>query len=477
MRKKIVLSSNKRWGLILACALIGVNLLTIVCIQESYAGHSSRATGQPYNSEPTQHHTPPGGEIPAAKHLDIGVNLFSYITNIVLGQQEKDFLRQNKNVEAVYFDKVPEGIRKVESYSLAVMLTDQLESTGAFKSVSMRPGDTEVHDLIITGKIAQSTGNVFRVLFCVEDSAGKEWVYDYGLFDQYHPQLYEQKNAEDPYFFLFERFTKQLLHHISTINPKYFKKLARVTDMKYAASLSPSIFSSYISVDTSGHYRLTGMPADNDPFWTFAMKCRDEESRIVTDGFGGFYTSTHAKVYPQYFDWRHEYGSSRIEYEKLRQEIQRDMERGRNEGMMEEMQERMGKLLPVIINGGNIKESVISTTTTEGIRYLTSGMAIDESGNLYFDRDKTLEGNPKFEEYRRKARLKGEQAAAYQNHMVKQSEAFSSAADPISIRLFQENIELEGTVNEKFSAFRKKMEAVYREQTGGIHAKAAPTGV
>lgn len=479
------------WLTVIKMRMVGGSLMLILagfitsgCVQTNGTGQGDRELAPQYNTGAPELYGSPTGDISAAKQLDIGVNLFEYGPEVVVGAKEKEFQKQNKNVEVVYLHKVPEPIRRVESYALAVMLQNKLESTGAFKSVSLRPGETNVQDLIVTGRITRSTGNNLCILFTVEDSAGKTWVTDFGLEGQYSPQNYQQKKSQDPYLELFERFSNRLLNHITTLNPDYFKRLARVTDMRYASSLSPTVFSGYLGTDNYGHYKLTGMPADNDPFWKFAMKCRDEEVRIVENDFGQFYTKSMAKVYPQYFDWRQEYGGSMIEYERLVVEIEKDNDSARLQMIMDQLKTTgMTMLAQLGVMGTtgryknvDIEEFLITTVAIQGISYLISGLAVDNSGNLYFDMDKPFADNPKYQEFKRKAAEKSKQAESYHSYMQKQSAAFSTAAEPITVRLFKEDVELKGTVEEKFSKLRDKMEAVYHQETGGIHASATSTG-
>ncbi|NBB80663.1 MAG: hypothetical protein GVY36_14665 [Verrucomicrobia bacterium] len=402
----------------------------------------------------------PAGKIEAAATLDIGVNLFTYAPETVIGPADEALIaaqaREGKRVFLV--NKVPEAIREVESYALPVMLRDQLLASGQFQTVSLRPGATETHDVVVDGRIRKSIGNHLILRLTARDASGREWFsYDYEAEASEADYL---ETPPDPYAKALVEFTHSLLN-MARRKADEVAELARVADVKYAADLAPEVFAEYLEADGFGRARLLGMPSPDDTFWKFAMRCRDEEHRIIADDFGPFYSESHAGVYQSYSAWRREYGASVEAYGRLMEEHERAVKAAEREGWMKK---GIGVLGGVIT--GEDPEDILRREAAE---LMVNSVQVGEDGNFYFDMNEGLQ--KEYPELRRRyevAQAKEAEAGEQHAYMTAQSEAFESHAESINVELFDATLELEGSVDKQFAALRAKLVEVYERETGGI---------
>jgi len=404
--------------------------------------------------------------VAGAENLDVGVNLFGYAPRtVILPQDEAKVRAAEARGERVFLvDKAPEAIREVESYALAVMLRDELEASSAFRSVSLRPGETAVHDLVIDGEIRKSVGNHAVLRLTATGADGLKWfAYDYAVEPS---QAEYEETPPDPYGEAFRRFAYSLLNKLERQDEKKLERLQRFADVAYAASLAPKVFGDYVETDSYGRTRLVGAPNPDDPFWKFAMKCRDEENRIIGSDFGEFYTDSHAAVYPTYLAWRREYGGSLEQYDLLLEEREQAVKAARNQYL----KEQLVKLAPAIALGRTSKSDILEDfLKTEAYLLLTGSIQVGDDGEFYFNVDEGM-GNRYPEVQKRYDAARDKERAASQQHdyMAEQSEAFEAHAEPINVNLFDATVALEGSVEKQFAAFRAKVTEVYERETGGI---------
>ena len=102
------------------------------------------------------------GEIPERELLDVGVRLFD--PNIPEDEKEQEKQR-------IYPD-----VRKAESRYMPVMLRDTLEATGQWGQVRVLPADASSLDVLIDGRIIESSGHELKLAITATDAVGRMWL-------------------------------------------------------------------------------------------------------------------------------------------------------------------------------------------------------------------------------------------------------------------------------------------------------------
>jgi len=422
------------------------------------AAFTGCASSSPASRELVQNNM--GTERTTPRDLKVGVSPFTYSPDIVGGETAEP---QNSRVHTVNVDRAPEAVRKVESYSGAVVLRDVLQSKNAFESVTVRPANSKVHDLIITGHILSSTGNYYEVEFTVTDITGREWFSE--TYEAVIPmEAYANRSGGDPYEPLYEEFAVELLGEVREKGMDDLWALKETSDVIYASSLSPQ-FNRHLSRD-GREYSLVSLPADNDPFFQFAQKSEAEELRILEEDFGQYYTSTHMTVYPQYFDWRREYGSSLDHYNRLTEGALEKRRGATALGVMRDL--AIGAALGAgmaAASGGDPAEGAAWGAGVAGASAALRSFRLDENGELTFDVTEVYARDPAFREAFESAKADMEQANSYHAYMQSQSQALGNFAQPINVRLFDETMSLQGDVDEQYGVLRERVAAIYAEET------------
>src|SRR5690606_34004711 len=104
-------------------------------------------------------------QIPEDQLLDVAVRNFDPGIPEELADDE----------EALAKKRIFPDIRRAESRYIPTMLRSTLESSGQWGAVRVVPSNVEFVDVIVTGKIVESTGARLALDISVSDSTGRIW--------------------------------------------------------------------------------------------------------------------------------------------------------------------------------------------------------------------------------------------------------------------------------------------------------------
>lgn len=68
-----------------------------------------------------------------------------------------------------------EEIRKAESHYMAIQLRNAMQQTGHWGAVRVVPAETSGDEVLVTGRILKSNGEVLKLKIGVSDATGKHW--------------------------------------------------------------------------------------------------------------------------------------------------------------------------------------------------------------------------------------------------------------------------------------------------------------
>ncbi len=417
-----------------------------------------------------------------AADIDVGINLFTFKDEIVAPAGSTTAATPlaaggsgaagPTPTEVVLPDveQAPRALREVETYVLPVLLRDVMVAEGDFRSVSVRPsarGGAGVHDLVVDGEIVRSTGNFLVVNFTVKDSSGRK-VLGPKVFTREIPmEAYAPGATEDPYAPLFRDFLAELTRAVGRLKPTERWAKRELTEVAYAAALAPVAFDRHLRENRRGEATLVSLPAEGDPFYRLALRSAEEELRIVQEDFGAYFSETNAAIYPQYFDWRREYGSSLARFNALTDGALAKRRTATATGTIRDL--AVGAAIGALVvwsQGGDPGEGAAIGAAAAGVMVLAKGIRVDSDGNLRFNLAEAYANDPAFREAFETARAEQEQAKSHHAYMVAQSEVLSRAAEPMSVRLFNEVVALEGTLQQQYGVMKERLAAIYREESG-----------
>ena len=249
------------------------------------------------NATPAEHAE---REIPASQLLNVNITVFD--PNV----PEDLETREAQNIYT--------GVRESEARYMPYNLRQTLQDTGHWGAVRVVPEAIESSELLVTGKVLHSDGRLVKLQIKAKDATGRVWLDK--IYDEQTARLSYSKEAaarqRDPFQGIYNRIADDLLAVRRDINQNQVVEIRRVSELRFAADLSPERFGPYLKKN-GDRYQAQGLPAEGDPAVQRMTQLRDRDYALI-DALDQHYGLFYRKVDPAYDDWR---AASYIEEEKL----------------------------------------------------------------------------------------------------------------------------------------------------------------
>jgi hypothetical protein len=247
------------------------------------------------------------GEIPDERLLDVGVAVFD------TGLTERDRGR-------LAAKGLSPELRKAEGRFLAFHLKKTMEGTGNWGAVRVLPAPAEGVDVLVTGKIAKSTGKDLELEVEAVDATGRRWLHKLyrGQADlsAYRP---DRVGQYEPFQEVYNRIANDLLAKRDELEAAELVTMRRVAALRFANQLAPQAFTSYLGVERSGRYSLRRFPAEGDPMIRRVSDIRDRDQMFV-DTLNDYYLSFYERMGTPYASWRHDSYEEQAALDKINRE-------------------------------------------------------------------------------------------------------------------------------------------------------------
>ena len=231
------------------------------------------------------------GEIPEARLLDVGVELFAP------GVDEGDRQKLSK------IGLTPE-LRRSEARFIAFHLKKTLESTGYWGTVRVLPGPGEGVDLTVTGRIRESNGKRLGLEVEARDAAGKKWL-DRRYQGQADTSAYrtERVGRQEAFQDVYNRIANDLLEALEDRDDAQLAEVRQIAGMRFGAQLLPEAFAPYLKNEGSGRFGLARLPAGEDPMVRRISSIRDRDQMLV-DTLNDHYLAFYEQMSGPYANWK-----------------------------------------------------------------------------------------------------------------------------------------------------------------------------
>ncbi len=229
-------------------------------------------------------------EIPESQLLDVGVSIF----NPGIPEDPKD--QEKENI-------FPE-VRKAEARYIPYVLRTTLEGTGHWGAVRVMPSGTYTTDLLVEGKIVTSNGEQMVVDIVVKDATGRVWL-EKQYSDTASKYAYREQKLgdEDPFQDIYNNIANDMLAVKNRLRSEDFRTIRNVSELKFAADLSPQAFGDHLQQNERGDYQINRLPAQDDPMLARVRSIRDRDNMLI-DTLDEHYASLHRGMTQPYQDWR-----------------------------------------------------------------------------------------------------------------------------------------------------------------------------
>jgi hypothetical protein len=248
-------------------------------------------------------------EIPAEERLDIVLRSFE--TGIPEALAADDVALAKKRI---YLD-----LRKAEARYFPVLLRNTLENSAQWGAVRVAPDSVQFVDLVVTGRILESTGKHLALEISARDATGRTWLdarrYE-GDADIGSYKTDASLRARDPFQNVFSNIANDLLAAREKFTAASLREVRQVTELAFAADIAPNALGGYLQQDSKARPALTHvvrLPAENDPVALRVKRIRERDTAVV-DTLDGFYTGFSEQMQQSYGEFR------RTSYEEIDKE-------------------------------------------------------------------------------------------------------------------------------------------------------------
>jgi len=228
--------------------------------------------------------------VPGKDYLDVSISVFDM--NLPTDRERQSEL-----------DIYPE-VRKTEVRYIPAFLQRRLMDSNLWGAVRLLPSDDPGAELLIKGKIISSDGTRLDLEISATDSTGRSWINKiYNGKAVVSVSAKQSIEGTEPFLYLYDEIAQDLAEVYDKLSIMEINKIKAVSQLRYAAFLSPETFTSYLNKSEDGLYEVNHMPADNDPNYLRIQKIRQHEFLFI-DVVNEQYQTFFVNVKPVYDLWR-----------------------------------------------------------------------------------------------------------------------------------------------------------------------------
>ncbi len=352
------------------------------------------------------------GEMPEDALLDVGIQIFDP------GLPPGDSYTLEE-------DGIYEDIRKSESRFIPVELMNTLQATGNWGAVRVVPRGTDSVDLIVRGRIEQSSGRKLVIDLRAVDAAGRVW-----LEKRYkrvaHPRVYKDEDYDrEPFQDVFNMIANDLLTARDKLEIDELRRIRTIANLKFAADLAPIAYQDYLGKDRKGRTIAVKLPAEGDPMMERVAQVRERDYLFV-DTLTEYYANFHAEMSEPYDNWR----SFSYDEEMARRKQKRT-------AMLQTILGAAGMLGGLVMDGDDNASSAAKQAAIIG-----GSMAVQAGMN-------------KFQEVKLHVEALRELASS-----------FDSEVAPLLVEVEGQTLRLTGSVESQYTTWRQLMRDFFISETG-----------
>jgi hypothetical protein len=213
-------------------------------------------------------------------------------------------------------------IREIEAMFLPFVLRETLVETNEWGAVRVVPEPDSAVELLVSGTILRSDGEILDLKIRAVDASGKVW------FDK--PFAGVTGNQK-----LYDDIAENLRMARAQLSNKTLSTIVEISLLRYADRLAPSAFTDYLNEAADGRFTIRRLPARNDPMLERIERIRHTEY-VITDTVDAKFQELHAEIASVYDLWR-KYRRKFVEYQaqdaRRAQNTRSDLQRGSYEAI------------------------------------------------------------------------------------------------------------------------------------------------
>ena len=367
-------------------------------------------------------------QIPEAELLDVGIRTFDPNIPAAIAEDE----------EALDKRRIYPEVRRAESRLLPARLKATLEASGQWGAVRVVPEPVRFVDVMVTGRILESTGGRLELEIDAVDATGRSWIKDKtyeGDADLGSYKTDAAMRARDPFQNVYAQIANDLLLARERLDAAARREVRDVAKLRFAQDLDPRAFDGYLRQEAGGITRVSRLPATDDPAIARIAKIRDRDATVI-DTLDGYNEQFTEGMFDSYAGYRR----------TSREAIERE-EKARAQATTRTVLGAAAVLASIFVSSQCASGDYNCRRIEDAVRYGggAGGVAAVMSGIKKFADAKTAA-----QEVKELAR------------------SFENEAGAQVIEVEGRSLKLTGTAEEQYREWRRLLAAIYAEETGGV---------
>lgn len=326
-------------------------------------------------------------------------------------------------------------VRQAESRFVPYQLRQTLQNTGQWGAVRVVPEPIPSSELLVTGKILESDGEVLALNIRAVDASGREWL------NRDYEELAAEISYSDPaaknseaFQDIYNRIANDLLALRQSLSAAELQNLRRLSELRFAADLGPDAFGTYLKQD-DGRYSVVGYPAENDPNLARIRKIRERDYGVI-DALDQHYGHFESQITPSYDEWRAASYREKANLGKLKRDA---ITRGIAGAVA----------IAAGIYGLTKSDNAVEGTASQAA--IIGGAILVKSG---FDKNK--------------------ESKIHAEALKELGESLEGEVKPRVIELENQTVTLSGSAEAQYEEWRSMLREIYANETGFIPASSQP---
>ena len=238
---------------------------------------------------------------------------------------EPGVLPENKDVAK----GLSPDIRKAEAYYIPVQLKSTMQKSSHWGPARVVPRGSRGGEVVVTGKIQESDGEILKLAITVKDATGAEWfTKEYVSVIDDKAYLKAEEGDVDPFQDLYNQIANDIAAHKKALKPADISVIRQVAELRFGAEFAPQVYDVYLQRPAAPPpepgdlqrliaffhsdagdgaqvpvYSVVRLPAEDDPIVQRVNRIRVREEFLV-DTFDEQYDGLARGVGDAYTDWR-----------------------------------------------------------------------------------------------------------------------------------------------------------------------------
>ncbi len=329
-------------------------------------------------------------------------------------------------------DGLSAEIREAEARFAPIHLKHTLQRTGYWGVVRVVPDEDIGSEVQVQGRIEYSDGENVSLRIAVSDARNIIW-FQKTYAETARPEEYVgvEIEKEDVFQDLFNTIANDIAHYRNSLDAEAVEEIRQVAALKYANSMAPDAFASYLASTEQGQVIVQKLPAEDDPMFERVemVKVRDD---LLVDTINDYYDIYYHDLWEPYSKWRRYRHEEVATLRKLEREALTKQILG------------VTAIVGAIALGLSDYETSVRTGSLQDV-LLAGGAYAVYSGH----------------QTRQESKIN-------QDAIEELGSSFSSEAEPLTIEVEGQTVRLTGSAEQQYAKWRSMLKQIYAQETGLI---------